>query len=388
MKILKYAVFSLIGLTIMACTDLFETHKKYLEMAEETYIGRPDSLDVYGGLERVEVRWKLNADPRISKCLISWEGCEAPVVVDVANRPNESISKIINIPEGKYIFQLITVSESGKQSLPQTISGTSYGEKYQTLLSQRGMSSMVSTELGKVVINWLTEEGCLGVTMKYTNKDGEKKEVYVDAETTTTTLDDFEYGSAFTLTSTYLPEKNAIDNIDSKESILHFPLACNFTKADWDAIHSNYTDIDRTDWTAEANTEELEKEGAINGHVAALLDGNLGTFWHSQWFGGSVQLPHQIIIDMQTTQTISSIEVARRNNNGDTKTVVLSISEDKNVWTEIGTVRFPTDKLTNALTLLIPPTVSGRYMRATVTESYNGTATSLSEIMFTRPKSK
>lgn len=39
--------------------------------------------------------------------------------------------------------------------------------------------------------------------------------------------------------------------------------------------------LDRTGWTAEANSEEVSGEGAGNGVAGCALDGNLTTFWHS-----------------------------------------------------------------------------------------------------------
>ena len=47
------------------------------------------------------------------------------------------------------------------------------------------------------------------------------------------------------------------------------------------------TQLDRSSWSIEANTEEPTGEGTGNGVATCLLDGDLSTFWHSQWSGGS-----------------------------------------------------------------------------------------------------
>ena len=97
-------------------------------------------------------------------------------------------------------------------------------------------------------------------------------------------------------------------------------------------------------------------------------------------------MPHEIIIDMKSQQDILSIELARRQGNGDTKTVIFSIGESEEHWTELGQLNFPSEKATNAQTLLLPEPVRGRYIRALVTGSNNGVNASIAEIMFTTSK--
>ena len=117
-------------LGIAACGDMYDVHEKYLKMGEETYLGIASDLEANSGFNRIELKWKLNADPRINASIISWEGCETPIEVPIsADRDvNDYISKIIDLSEGKYIFSIINKSETGKESLIQTISGEVYGE--------------------------------------------------------------------------------------------------------------------------------------------------------------------------------------------------------------------------------------------------------------------
>ena len=68
------------------------------------------------------------------------------------------------------------------------------------------------------------------------------------------------------------------------------------------------------------------------------------------------------------------------------KSVVFSISDYKENWTELGKLDFPNDKVPNAQVLLLPKAASGRYFRTTVTDSNNGVNASIAEIMFTKGK--
>ena len=72
------------------------------------------------------------------------------------------------------------------------------------------------------------------------------------------------------------------------------------------------TQLDRSSWSIEANTEEPTGEGTGNGVATCLLDGDLSTFWHSQWSGGSQPLPHEIVVDMNRTVTLTNIGLIQR----------------------------------------------------------------------------
>ena len=238
-----------------------------------------------------------------------------------------------------------------------------------------------------MTIHWQPEEGCIGVNLEYTNKQGEKKVLRVGEEDETTFIEDYVPGSEYVLTSIYKPELEAIDEIPSLPTTRTFPAYYVISKEDWEnKYHALYADIDRTGWTVEASTEEAGGEGPVNGYATALLDGDLSTFWHSAWQNATPSLPHVITIDMKMVQDIASIELARRANNKDTKTVSFSISEDGATWTDLGEVSFPNNPAPNAKILLLAEIVSGRYIRATVTESNNKPHASIAEIMFTSPQ--
>ena len=49
-------------LGIAACGDMYDVHEKYLKMGEETYLGIASDLEANSGFNRIELKWKLNAD--------------------------------------------------------------------------------------------------------------------------------------------------------------------------------------------------------------------------------------------------------------------------------------------------------------------------------------
>lgn len=383
----KYAFLCATALLVASCGDLYDEHKQYLKKPENVYIGYADSLKANGGYERVEVMWKLNADPRISKCIISWGGSSEPVAVEVPEeRSNGYMSHILPLPEGKYNFKVVVESASGDKSLEMSVSGESFGEKYKSRLPQRGIYSITASPK-TTTINWMPEEGCVGVNLSYVNTTGHKKTISVDMDDTETIITDCVLGSTFSYTSMFLPEKNAIDTIQSLPSEQEFPSYYIISKTDWDATyHAQFDDILNNGWTITANSEEAGGEGAVNGYATALIDGMLNTFWHSKWQGGTTALPHIVEIDLKENKQIANVELARRENNKDTKTVEIYSSLDNEVWTYLGVLKFPNTPSPNALILGLGDVVSARYIRLKITDSNNAPHASLAEVMFTTPQ--
>ena len=124
--------------------------------------------------------------------------------------------------------------------------------------------------------------------------------------------------------------------------------------------------LDRTEWTAEANTEELVGEVQNNsGPVECLLDGNLQTFWHSQWQNGSHALPHEVIIDVQKECTFTQFALVQREGSNYVKAGNFQVSSDKAHWETVGD--FSMKQESGAQVFGVTPT-KGRYFKILITE--------------------
>lgn len=136
--------------------------------------------------------------------------------------------------------------------------------------------------------------------------------------------------------------------------------------------------LDRKNWTIEScSSEEPIGEGDGNGVASCVLDGNPATYWHSQWYGGTGQLPHYIIIDMQKEVTVAYIDLQRRQNQRDTYRGNFYISSDNVTFTQIGS--FEMAEINEPQTFKVM-TTKGRYVKIEITESRRPPFANMAEI--------
>lgn len=138
-------------------------------------------------------------------------------------------------------------------------------------------------------------------------------------------------------------------------------------------------EFDRSNWSISANTEEKTGEGAGNGVAKCVLDGNIGTFWHSQWSGGSINLPHELVIDTKEVVTFTHFGLMERQHASykDVKAGKFFVSSDNTTWTEVGT--FKAEQVYENQIFPVTPT-KGRYFKIEITESNRSQNSSLAEV--------
>lgn len=128
--------------------------------------------------------------------------------------------------------------------------------------------------------------------------------------------------------------------------------------------------LDTRKWTITANTEE-PAESAPNGRAVAIIDGDINSFWHSQWNGGWQEWPHIIIIDMKERSEVVSIDYYGRQSGGDanTKDMEFFVGDDQNTWRSIG--KFEARK-TPDMQEFDTEDAAGRYLKIEITSSHDG----------------
>jgi hypothetical protein len=166
-------------------------------------------------------------------------------------------------------------------------------------------------------------------------------------------------------------------------------LACNKPEAVLFNDNSTAIKADKSTWTATADSET--PDGWENtGKASALLDGNMATYWHTDYsVSPTPGYPHWVLIDMKTEQQMISVAVTNRQaatpNRVGMKKFRLEGSRDGQAFTSLGEFDFA---ITNAAqTYPLSPKEGWRYLKLTALESQTGTTahTFLAEIdVFTK----
>ncbi|WP_215223145.1 discoidin domain-containing protein [Echinicola shivajiensis] len=151
-----------------------------------------------------------------------------------------------------------------------------------------------------------------------------------------------------------------------------------------DANPPIYEAFDRSQWNVfDVSSEEVSGEGENNGHAKHALDGDIETFWHTQWQGASPGLPHIITVDMGESKFVNGFSFVQRQNRGtgNVNELFVELSEDGENWTsvELFPGNLPNDNNNNPVFVKIPQ--NARYFRVTITSTYGDTNfTHLAEI--------
>lgn len=222
----------LLILLFSACDDMNDIHQDYLDWGESVYLGKPDSLNIYSGLERVKLTWVNNSDPDISETVIYWNMRNDSIV-----KPFERISSakqkdsiiIDNLPEGDYNFELKNRNNKGQASLVASVRGSSLGDHYKSGLRPPLVSSIkvndynTNTKSAIVELNWINSSGSVGVVIRY-NKytSGELVELNLDPSQTSIILTDvgnrlWNDSDMIYMSSLYAPDQS-IDTLASSFS--------------------------------------------------------------------------------------------------------------------------------------------------------------------------
>ncbi|MDR1340982.1 MAG: DUF4998 domain-containing protein [Prevotellaceae bacterium] len=218
----KYFVMICLLYLTAGCDDNNSMHQKYLDEGEIYYIGIVDSVKIFPGRERVRFSWQINADPRITGTLISWNENQGTATIPIVRRHSGimQIDTAINIPEGIYTFTLANVDDEGNQS--KGVDGTTvlvYGPKYIGNLQNRPVQSVVFHD-GAMIIRWASIDNMqmLHTTVRYMDyTDAEhpsSKTLVIENSETETEISNVRTGDVFSVASAYQPEKG-IDSVEA-----------------------------------------------------------------------------------------------------------------------------------------------------------------------------
>lgn len=363
MKTIKIVWSVFVASLFFACDDMSSIYQEYLDKGEQIYIGIADSLTIAPGNQRAVMKWKLDADPKLKDCVVSWSPTDSVVypVERVTNDPQWMEVEVKGLPEGSQVFTVYTRDIYGNNSLKREKSQMIYGSKYIANQAPRKIASMDVFGPDKMTMKWNTMDNSVGVNMHYTNKSGKKVNLFIKPDQTELELSDFVLGGEFSYETLYLPSASCVDTFITTSKVDKFP---------------NIYILDRSTWTATASSD---KAGSDGGKAQVLLDGSSDTYWHSQW-APDAPLPHWILVDMKKVHEVAVVEVFKRLSNTDCKKLNVLVSMDGVKFDQIGTIEYEKTQVPNSKDVTLATPVKAKFIKLVITESWRVPFVSLSEI--------
>jgi hypothetical protein len=221
--------------------------------------------------------------------------------------------------EKDYTFNLVSYDKSGNASGTKTISGKCKTPPFLVVAQELA----VNPDFGGINVKW--ENTCgkqVAVMVQYKDNNGAKQ-----VQTTVSNKpNDVLFVSG-------LQAKSQVFKITVSDSIGN----AGPTK-DYNLTPLAESLIEKNGWEVVSfSSEEASGEGTSNGRVIHAIDGNINSFWHSQWAGGTPPYPHWFIINMNQTVTISRFECYRRQgDSGGPDKIKFYASMDGQTWTDLG----------------------------------------------------
>lgn len=133
--------------------------------------------------------------------------------------------------------------------------------------------------------------------------------------------------------------------------------------------------LDRSHWQVVGfSSEEPTGEGAANGHAIHALDGDVKTFWSTQWKAAKPGPPHHIVIDMAEAQQIHGISITGRTDKntgevkatGNPKDMIVALSMDGKTWSYTENFTLVNDRVS---TIYLAYSQQARFVKLTINTS-------------------
>lgn len=199
----------------LSCSK-WDEFKEYIDEGEITYVGKPDSVRILSGNERVKIRAILKPDPKISEVRVFWNDGKDSVGVplDAAMKESRVFEYVLPMPEGIVSLALVTYDELGNRSVVVPVVGRSFGSRYQNGLNNRLIGNAVLNN-GQAVIDWLEMDlsaGPFATEIKYKSTTGQEKVVRVPLASMQTIVTDIqETAKTVDYRTLFLPQSTSID---------------------------------------------------------------------------------------------------------------------------------------------------------------------------------
>ncbi|WP_420603101.1 DUF4998 domain-containing protein [Flagellimonas sp.] len=267
--ITKIGMFSFgLALLIIGCETQTETFDQFTKDGETVYIGTPDTVIVVPlGVDQSRFFVTVNADPKISKgkILDLDKNAVHEFNVDRSSLVDNTLQFDLNLDEGDYSYKVVLEDDNGNSSIQKEVSFRVYGAKYQATLLNRAVTQMRATSENVTLQFSDPLEGLLSSILSYEDADGVMQQMDLPNDVTEVVIDSYKLGGTISISGSYKPTENAIEEFQSNPLEGTFPSSF---ALDYSLISALKLPFDATD-------------GCHGSSYERLTNGATGEFWHS-----------------------------------------------------------------------------------------------------------
>lgn len=222
-----YSILTILACCLFfpACEGINDKHDIYMQGGEKLHVGKMDSLYLYPGNLRAQLKCWINDKRSVWIVAQKNGGDEEWISIPEMDR-KEAIEVYINdLIEGSNQIRLYTANKDKTvTSVPTQQSVTVYGDQYIAGLTQRTVENAQSCE-GFLSITWgpKTSEQLVGQRVYYTDKDGNKRTYVASVNTKVSVIKNVAEPGTFEYASLYMPTATAIDTFEvAKKDIVEY----------------------------------------------------------------------------------------------------------------------------------------------------------------------
>jgi len=275
---------------LSACKEMDSEYKEFVVPDGHVYPQRADSLKVYSGINRLQLRWLKPKSPTVKYAMVYWNNYTDSMKVDWPSSADTVVADIPKLTENSYTVYIKNFDLQGNVSMPNEITGTPYGENYLVSALDRKIVTAERSETRVGQINWGVKTPDLVYNeVRYVTSDGSKKTLRANYDQNVLNLPDIKIGEFFEYRSLFLPQ-NGIDTV-----------ARNWKVSDKPFLYK----LPRSKWTATSRGGN-HNWGGSGGSPNYLFDGDTQTGWHSKPGTG---LPQVLVVDMKESSVIDNIVI-------------------------------------------------------------------------------
>src|SRR6218665_68256 len=222
-NMIVWLIYVIVVVVVASCTDMND-YLKYTNGKELVYSGRVDSAFVHSGKNRVLIKGLVMSDPKVVKVRAYWNSRSEMAEINLERSAAVDTIKIyINLPEGRYNFELFTYDKDGNSSVAVPISGSSYGARYEGALSNQPIKSIIRREGKTIITLYKTDETVEFTEITFTDSGSRNQVLRVKNDATIVELANIPSKSLFKYQTFYKPNKKALDIFSAKAEMLASP---------------------------------------------------------------------------------------------------------------------------------------------------------------------